>query len=227
MNSTILIADDDPVQRRLLEAMVRRFGYEAETVESGEQALDRLQAQGLPAVSLLVLDLVMPDLDGMAVLTRMRQRDINVPVIVQTAHGSIEAVVSAMRAGAVDFVVKPVGAERMLVSIKNALRSDALEDEVRRMKRRASGSLGFKDLRTQSSDMERIVRLGERAAKSNIPILIEGESGVGKELVARAIQGASDRRGKPFIIVNCAALPANLVESILFGHEKGAFTGAN
>jgi DNA-binding NtrC family response regulator len=227
MNSTILIADDDPVQRRLLEAMVRRFGFEAETVESGEQALDRLQAQGLPNVSLLVLDLVMPDLDGMAVLTRMRQREINVPVIVQTAHGSIEAVVSAMRAGAVDFVVKPVGAERMLVSIKNALRSDALEDELRRMKRRASGSLGFKDLRTQSSDMERIVRLGERAAKSNIPILLEGESGVGKELVARAIQGASDRRGKPFIIVNCGALPANLAESILFGHEKGAFTGAN
>ncbi len=227
MNSTILIADDDPVQRRLLEAMVRRFGFEAETVESGEQALDRLQAQGLPNVSLLVLDLVMPDLDGMAVLTRMRQREINVPVIVQTAHGSIEAVVSAMRAGAVDFVVKPVGAERMLVSIKNALRSDALEYELRRMKRRASGSLGFKDLRTQSSDMERIVRLGERAAKSNIPILLEGESGVGKELVARAIQGASDRRGKPFIIVNCGALPANLAESILFGHEKGAFTGAN
>jgi DNA-binding NtrC family response regulator len=227
MNSTILIADDDPVQRRLLEAMVRRFGFEAETVESGEQALDRLQAQGLPNVSLLVLDLVMPDLDGMAVLTRMRQREINVPVIVQTAHGSIEAVVSAMRAGAVDFVVKPVGAERMLVSIKNALRSDALEDELRRMKRRASGVLGFKDLRTQSSDMERIVRLGERAAKSNIPILLEGESGVGKELVARAIQGASDRRGKPFIIVNCGALPANLAESILFGHEKGAFTGAN
>jgi DNA-binding NtrC family response regulator len=132
-----------------------------------------------------------------------------------------------MRAGAMDFVVKPVGAERMLVSIKNALRSDALEDELRRIKRSAAGALGFKDLRTRSNEMERIVRLGERAAKSNIPVLIEGESGVGKEVVARAIQGASDRRGRPFVTVNCGALPPHLVESILFGHEKGAFTGAN
>jgi DNA-binding NtrC family response regulator len=227
MNSTILIADDDPVQRRLLEAMIRRFGYEVEAVESGELALARMQAQGAPNVALLVLDLVMPDLDGMAVLARMRQRGLCAPVIVQTAHGSIEAVVSAMRAGAADFVVKPVGAERMMVSIKNALRSDALEDELRRIKRSAAGALGFKDLRTRSNDMERIVRLGERAAKSNIPVLIEGESGVGKEVVARAIQGASDRRGRPFVTVNCGALPPHLVESILFGHEKGAFTGAS
>ena len=148
-------------------------------------------------------------------------------MIVQTAHGSIEAVISAMRAGALDFVVKPVGAERLQVSIKNALRVDALEDEMRRanapQRRRA-------DLQATSSasaeNMARVIRLAERAAKSNIPVLIEGESGVGKELIARAIQGASDRRGKPFVTVNCGALPENLVESILFGHEKGAFTGA-
>ncbi|HEY8581097.1 MAG TPA: sigma-54 dependent transcriptional regulator, partial [Beijerinckiaceae bacterium] len=226
MNPLILIADDDPVQRRLLESMVRRFGYEAETVEGGEAALDRLADQERPRVALLILDLVMPDLDGMGVLTRMRQRGLSAPTIVQTAHGSIESVISAMRAGAFDFVVKPVGAERLLISIKNALKTDALEDELRRASRRASGALGFRDLATQSPGMERIVRLGERAAKSNIPVLIEGESGVGKELVARAIQGASDRRGKPFVTVNCGALPSNLVESILFGHEKGAFTGA-
>ncbi|MBX9739827.1 MAG: sigma-54 dependent transcriptional regulator [Beijerinckiaceae bacterium] len=227
MTSTILIADDDPVQRRLLEAMTRRFGYQSETVDGGEAALARLEAANLPPIDLLILDLVMPEVDGMAVLARMRNRRIGVPVIVQTAHGSIDVVISAMRAGAADFVVKPVGAERLQISIKNTLRFDALEDEVRRMSRRSSGTVGFRDIFTRSENMQRIVRLGERAAKSNIPVLIEGESGVGKELFARAIQGASDRRGKPFVTVNCGALPANLVESILFGHEKGAFTGAN
>lgn len=226
MTPTILIADDDPVQRRLLEAMVRRFGYEAEVVDGGQAALNRLALTDAPPVNLLILDLMMPDMGGLAVLARLREDKIAVPAIVQTAHGSIETVISAMRAGALDFVVKPVGAERLSVSIKNALRFDALEDEVRRMTRRVSGSLTFKDITTRSEDMARIIRLGERAAKSSIPVLIEGESGVGKELMARAIQGSSDRRGKPFVTVNCGALPENLVESILFGHEKGAFTGA-
>ncbi|MBM3578446.1 MAG: sigma-54-dependent Fis family transcriptional regulator [Alphaproteobacteria bacterium] len=226
MTSTILIADDDPVQRRLLEAMTRRFGYEAETVESGEQAIARLTQIGAKPIALLILDLVMPDLDGMGVLTRMRDMKLATPVIVQTAHGSIETVISAMRAGAHDFVVKPVGAERLQISIKNALSADALADEVRRISRRAQGALTFKDLVSRSDDMARVIRLGQRAAHSSIPVLLEGESGVGKEIVARAIQGASDRKGKPFVTVNCGALPANLVESILFGHEKGAFTGA-
>jgi len=226
MSCTVLIVDDDPVQRRLLEALVRRFGYAAETVESGERALARLEPGSEAPIDLMILDLVMPDLDGMGVLTRLRATGRAVPTIVQTAHGSIEAVISAMRAGAIDFVVKPVGAERLQVSIKNALRVDALEDEIRRMNKRASGALQLKDLASKSEDMMRVIRLGERAAKSNIPVLLEGESGVGKELVARAIQGASDRRGRAFVTVNCGALPENLVESILFGHEKGAFTGA-
>ncbi len=226
MAALILIVDDDPIQRRLLEAMTRRFGYEVETLDSGEAALARLQAIDRPPVNLLILDLVMPDLDGMGVLARIRQRDIAVPAIVQTAHGSIEAVISAMRAGAIDFVVKPVGAERLQVSIKNALRVDALEDELRRATRRNTGELGFRDIVSRAESMARTVRLAERAAKSNIPILIEGESGVGKELMARAIQGSSERRGKPFVTVNCGALPETLVESILFGHEKGSFTGA-
>ncbi len=226
MTSLVLVADDDPVQRRLLEAMARRFGYDVECVDGGEAALTRLEAADKTPVDCLVLDLVMPDLDGMGVLGRMRGRKITTPVIVQTAHGSIEAVISAMRAGATDFVVKPVGAERLQFSIKNAMRFDALEDEIRRISKRNTGTMTFKDIVTRSDDMNRVIRLGERAAKSNIPVLIEGESGVGKELIARAIQGGSDRKGKPFITVNCGALPENLVESILFGHEKGAFTGA-
>ncbi len=226
MTSLVLVADDDPVQRRLLEAMVKRFGYQVECVDGGEAAIARLEAGDRPEVDCLVLDLVMPDLDGMGVLGRMRDRKITTPVIVQTSHGSIEVVVSAMRAGAADFVVKPVGAERLQVSIKNAMRFDALEDEIRRISKRSTGTLTFRDIVTRSEDMGRVIRLGERAAKSTIPVLIEGESGVGKELIARAIQGSSDRKGKPFVTVNCGALPENLVESILFGHEKGAFTGA-
>ena len=225
MSSLVLIVDDDPVQRRVLETLIRRFGYECESVDSGAAALQRLESRA-PEIDLLILDLVMPDVDGMMVIERMRDQKRAIPIIVQTAHGSIDAVISAMRAGAIDFVVKPVGAERLQVSIKNALRVEALEDEVRRLNRQSSGTLTFKDLRSRSEDMERVVRLGERAAKSTIPVLLEGESGVGKEVIARAIQGASDRRSRPFVTVNCGALPENLVESILFGHEKGAFTGA-
>ncbi|MCJ2096872.1 sigma-54 dependent transcriptional regulator [Methylobacterium sp. J-072] len=223
MSTTILIVDDDPVQRRLAEAAVRRFGFNARVVETGADALTVLKTE---SVDVVLLDLVMPGLDGLGVLAEMRSSGLDTPVIVQTSNGSIDAVVNAMRAGAVDFVVKPAGAERLQVSIKNALRVDVLEEEVRRMRRRASGALTFKDFTSKSPDMERVIRLAERATKSNIPVLIEGESGVGKEVLARAIQGSGDRRGKPFVTVNCGAIPENLVESTLFGHEKGAFTGA-
>jgi DNA-binding NtrC family response regulator len=223
MSATVLIVDDDPVQRRLAEAAVRRFGFEARVAETGLDALTMLRTEGADVV---LLDLVMPGLDGLGVLAEMRKSGLATPVIVQTSNGSIDTVVNAMRAGAVDFVVKPAGAERLQVSIKNALRVDTLEEEVRRMRRRASGVLTFKDLTSKSPDMERVIRLAERAAKSNIPVLIEGESGVGKEVLARAIQGSGDRRGKAFVTVNCGAIPENLVESTLFGHEKGAFTGA-
>ena len=226
MPATVLVVDDDPVQRRLLDAMLKRLGYDVAVAESGAAALGLLGSSEGERIDAVVLDLVMPEVDGMGVLEALRERGIETPVIVQTANGSIETVISAMRAGAIDFVVKPVGAERLQVSLKNALKVGALEHELRHIKRRASGQLGFRDLSTKSPDMARVVLLAERAAKSNIPILIEGESGVGKEVLARAIQGSSDRRGKPFVTVNCGAIPHNLVESILFGHEKGAFTGA-
>src|SRR5690606_37307833 len=135
-------------------------------------------------------------------------------------------VVKAMRAGADDFVVKPVNPERLQVSIQNLLRVNALTEEVKRLNAKVTGSLTFDGLIAESPAMANVVRIGKRAAASNIPILIEGESGVGKEMIARAIQGQSDRAGKPFVTVNCGAIPENLVESILFGHEKGAFTGA-
>jgi DNA-binding NtrC family response regulator len=145
---------------------------------------------------------------------------------VLTASGGIDTVVSAMQAGATDFFVKPASPERIMVSVRNALELSSLKTEVVRMKKTASGTLSFADMVASAPAMTQVVRLGQRAAKSNIPVLITGESGVGKELLARAIQGESARAGKPFITVNCGAIPENLVESILFGHMKGSFTGA-
>jgi DNA-binding NtrC family response regulator len=226
MAERILIVDDDPVQRRILEAAVERFGFESVTAETGDEAIAALTGPEADQIVLIVLDLVMPDLDGMGTLERMRREGIYRPVIVQTAHGGIDTVVSAVRAGAIDFFVKPVSPERLEVSIRNALKVNALEGEIARIKRRVDGTLTFEDIVTRSPAMQRVIELGQRAADSNIPIIIEGESGVGKELVARAIQGSSARGGKPFVAVNCGAIPENLVESTLFGHEKGAFTGA-
>jgi DNA-binding NtrC family response regulator len=224
MAASILVVDDDPVQRRLLEAMVHRFGYTAVVADGGEAALRALT--GETRLDCVVLDLVMPDLDGLAVLARMREAGISLPVIVQTAHGGIDNVISAMRAGAADFVVKPVGVERLQVSLRNALASSALESEIQRLKRSRSGTLTFRDVITRSPRMQAVLRQAEKAAGSTIPVLIEGQSGVGKEMIARAIHGCGERRTKPFVAVNCGAIPDNLVESLLFGHEKGAFTGA-
>jgi DNA-binding NtrC family response regulator len=226
MSACILIVDDDPVARRLLENMVRKFGYEAVLADGGDAAVKILTGSDGPQIDCAVLDLMMPDLDGLGVLARMREAGLTIPVIVQTAHGGIDNVVSAMRAGAVDFVVKPVGAERLQVSLRNALSASALAGELQRMKRSRTGTLTFRDIVTRSAPMRAVLRSAEKAATSSIPVLIEGESGVGKEIVARAIHGSGDRASKPFVAVNCGALPENLVESILFGHEKGAFTGA-
>jgi DNA-binding NtrC family response regulator len=156
----------------------------------------------------------------------MREQGSTVPVIVQTAHGGIDNVISAMRAGAIDFVVKPVGPERLQVSLRNALNASVLAGELQRLKRSRSGTMTFKDIVTRSAPMHAVLRNAEKASASSIPVLVEGESGVGKELIARAIHGSSERKTKPFVAVNCGAIPDNLVESILFGHEKGAFTGA-
>jgi DNA-binding NtrC family response regulator len=222
----ILIVDDDPVQCRLLEGMLQKFGYETVTRDNGDAALALLSEPGGERIDAVILDLVMPNLDGLGVLAKLRHASIKVPVIVQTAHGGIDNVVSAMRAGAVDFVVKPVGAERMHVSLRNALNTSALEGELNRIKHSRSGTLGFDDVITKSPGMLAVLRIAEKAATSTIPVLVAGESGVGKELIARAIHGSGERRAKPFVAVNCGAMPENLIESILFGHEKGSFTGA-
>ncbi len=224
MTKTVLVVDDDPTQRRLIQGVLEREGFAVAHAESGEQAIDRMVSGG--AADVVLLDLTMPGLSGMETLTEMRQRGFAQPVIVVTAAAGVDTVVKAMQAGAQDFFVKPASPERIIVGVRNALQMGDLRGEVDRLKKRANGRVSFDDLIGDSAPMTAVKRMGERAAKSSIPILILGESGVGKELIARAVHGCSERSGKPFVAVNCGALPANLVESILFGHEKGSFTGA-
>ncbi len=225
MSQLILIVDDDPTQRRILETVANRQGYRTRTAAGGREALDILRDPKQEPVELILLDLNMPDVDGMTVLEQVRPTN-NVPVVVLTAQAGVDTVVRAMRAGANDFVVKPVSPERLIVSLENALKIGTLTGQVQRLSRKIAGQVGFTDMIAEAASMKAVLDLARRASASNIPILVEGESGVGKELIARAIQGSSERKGKPFIVVNCGAIPDNLVESILFGHEKGSFTGA-
>lgn len=224
MAKTILIVDDDPAQRRLLQAAVERSGFKTRTADDGGTAIDAVDTHA--DIDAVLLDLVMPGVSGQEALAAIRQRRADLPCIVLTASGGIDTVVQAMQAGACDFFVKPASPERIMVSVRNALEMSNLKSEVGRMKKRATGQLSFEDMVADAPVMGPVVRMGKRAASSNIPVLITGESGVGKELLARAIQGGSDRAGKPFVTVNCGAIPENLVESILFGHVKGSFTGA-
>src|SRR5246500_3899413 len=209
MAARILIADDDAVQRRLVENMVQKCGYEALVVDSGDAAVALLTAPDGQEIDAVVLDLVMPGLDGLGVLAKIREAGLTVPVIVQTAHGGIDNVVSAMRAGAQDFVVKPAGFERLQVSLRNALNASALKGELQRIRHSREGRLTFSDIITRSEALTGVLRTAQNAASSSIPVLIEGESGVGKELFARAIHGSGERKAKPFVAVNCGAIPDN------------------
>lgn len=225
MAKTVLVVDDDPTQRRLLQAVLERDGYAVVHAVNGGEAIDRMTKGG--GADVILLDMIMPEMSGMECLAEMRSAGVTTPVIVLTANGGIDTVVKAMQAGAQDFFVKPVSPERLLIGVRNALQLTQLTAEVGRLTKRALGRASFDDIVGDGPAMRMVKALGARAAKSSIPVLITGESGVGKEVIARALHGASERAGKPFVAVNCGALPANLAESILFGHEKGAFTGAH
>ncbi|MDB5614548.1 MAG: sigma-54-dependent Fis family transcriptional regulator [Devosia sp.] len=220
----VLVVDDDPVQLRLTAEVANRAGFKPLTATGGEQALTILREDR--NIGAMILDLVMPDLDGMGVMDAMRREGLTTPVIIQTANASLETVISAMRNGAADYFVKPVAPERLIISLRNAMKLDALEAAIRSERARKAGTFSSADMIAKAPSMARVLMLCAKAGKSTIPVLIEGETGVGKELIARIIQGAGDRAGKPFITINCGAIPPNLVESVLFGHKKGAFTGA-
>ena len=206
MPARILIASDDPIQRRLLETLCNRLGYMIETVDGSGAALTRLKFPSGPKINLLILDLVMPGLDGLSLLARLQSLGVKVPVIVETAQGAIDQALSAIRSGAADFVVKPAGAERLQIAIKNALHAARLAEDVRFLQRRACAHLTLDDLAAESPAAVRALGQGEKAAKSSVPLLLEGEPGTGKEVFARAIHGASVRRRGPFVTANSAAI---------------------
>jgi DNA-binding NtrC family response regulator len=227
MPKRVLVADGDSVQRRILEEAIKQFGYGVALAKSGDEALAALHNDAAGDICLVLLDLVMPGTDGLAVLEAMRSLARKPPLIVQTTQVRSDIALAAMRAGAVDFVVKPVSPERLEVSIKNALKIEALAGELVRIKASAKGELGFVDLIAGSPAMARVIELGKRATNSVLPVLIEGEPGVGKELIARAIQGESARQSKAFVSVNCAAFCESEIDGFLFGREKGKFVEAD
>lgn len=225
MSATILIVDDEPTQRLLLKGVLVKEGFDVKEADSGADAVSVLQEGFAPDV--MLLDLMMPDMDGMAVLKAIRPDHPDLPVIVLTAHASVGRVVDVMRAGANDFLAKPASAERVRKAVASALNKEGMVGIVSGVAERVGRKgTGFDGLIGSAPATQAAVLAAKRAARSAVPVLIEGESGVGKEVFARAIHEESPRSAKPFVAVNCGAIPANLVESLLFGHEKGAFTGA-
>jgi DNA-binding NtrC family response regulator len=217
---TILIADDEKNIRATLARALALEGYAAREAEDGVQALERIDAGD---IDLLILDLQMPVMDGLALLERLAERGRRLPVIVLSAHGTIEKAVRAVRLGAFDFIEKPPSAERVLLAVGNALRLEGLAVENRRLREETGAD---ERMLGSSPAMRELAETIRRVAPTGAGVLITGENGTGKELIARAIHAGSPRHTRLLVTVNCAAVPATLFESELFGHARGAFTGA-
>jgi len=217
---SILIVDDEPGVRSALGGVLRDEGYEVDAVDSGEACLERLPRQPYDVV---LLDIWLPGMDGLATLARMRERQIDVQVVIISGHGNIESAVSAIKMGAFDFVEKPLSLEKTVLVVRNALRQRRLETENRVLRAKVDAQ---HIMVGESYAMAKLREQVAMAAPTNGRVLIFGENGTGKELVARNIHQLSRRRTGPFVEVNCAAIPEELIESELFGHVRGAFTGA-
>ena len=223
---TILIVDDESAQRRLTETVAARAGYATIELDHGQAAIDFLLSDKGGIVDAVILDHNMPGKTGIDVLHELRPQLPNLPVIMLTAHSSVATAVEAMRAGASDFLLKPANPDRVSRALAAALDKKSPTGELRPLTEKLPDALGFEEVVGSDAGFRAALSIAAKAAQKNVPILIEGESGVGKEVVAQAVHAASPRAGKPLVVVNCGAIPANLVESVLFGHEKGAFTGA-
>ena len=224
MNSErILLVDDDRNFLRVLGYQVQEFGYDTCCVSSGVRALERVQESD---VDLVVTDLRMPGMDGLQLLERIRRLDPDLPVIVLTAHGSIEGAVDAVKGGASDFLTKPFEREEIHHSIRKALQMTELIRENRRLSREVQRRFEFEGIVGSSKEFREVLDMARQLAPVGTTVLIQGETGTGKELLARAIHFNGPRQDHPFVVVNCGAIPRDLMESELFGHRKGAFTGA-
>jgi two-component system response regulator AtoC len=219
----VLVIDDDPGVRDYLGALVSRRGYEVFAHPSGEEALRKLDAD---RPDLVTLDVVLPGMDGLETLRRLKERLPEVPVVMLSGHGQARTIVEAMRLGATDFLRKPFEVEELELAFQKALEKRALKEEVAKLRGRARTEAEMMILGGDTPKMREVREIIEQVADTDITVLIRGESGTGKELVARALYQLSARRERQFVKVNCAALPSELLESELFGFEKGAFTGA-
>ena len=217
---SILIVDDEPGVRSALGGVLRDEGYNVDAVDSGEACLDRLSRR---AFDVVVLDIWLPGMDGLATLARMRERQVDAQVVIISGHGNVESAVRAIKMGAFDFVEKPLSLEKTVLAVRNALRQRHLEAENLALRARVDA---HHTMVGESDAMQRLREQVAMAAPTNGRVLIFGENGTGKELVARNIHALSLRRAGPFVEVNCAAIPEELIESELFGHVRGAFTGA-
>lgn len=228
MKHTILIAEDEAVQRHILNSqLTKKLGYHTLTAVNGREAVAHVKASNIGEISAVLLDIEMPEMNGFEALAILHQYRPDLPVIILTGHDDTGTAVKAIRAGASDFIVKPATPEQLDIALKNAIRLSSLARELTRLKRDKEGALGFEDLIGSTGGLATIVDYARKAALSNVPLLVHGEVSTGKELLARAIHGESRRVGAPFVPIHCSALPVQSVESILFGHERGAFTGAN
>lgn len=227
MAETILLVEDDLVQQRMVASMLtKKLGFAVLTANNGREALERIHASNVGAISAVLLDIQMPEMDGFEALRSIRKYRPDIPVIMLTGSDDTGNAVRAIKEGASDFLVKPPEPAHLEVAIHNAIRLSALARELSRLKRDKEGALSFADLVGHNSGLAEAVALGRKAAASAVPVLIHGETGVGKELFARAVHGESRRASLPFIAVNCSALPEHQMESALFSPEKGAFRKA-
>ena len=217
---SVLVIDDEKTIRDALKLILEYEKYEVHLSEDGAQSLQFLERNAVDAV---LLDIKMPGMDGMEVLQEIKRRNPDLPVIMISGHGTIDTAVEATKKGAFDFLEKPPDRERILITLRNALQQKKLSEEVREVREKIRG----KDrILGESHQIKEILSLIKRVGPTDSRVLITGENGTGKELVARALHRASKRDGKPMVEVNCAAIPTDLIESELFGHEKGSFTGA-
>jgi len=222
MKPRILVVDDEEKLRRVIELQLTAAGFDVDKAASAEDGLKLSER-----ADLVLTDLKLPGMDGLELLAAIRRQNMNAPVIVMTAFGTIEVAVQAMKAGAIDFLLKPFSLDHLMAIVQKGLEVRALRDENRKLREELGKRYEYDNIIGRSPAMQEIFATIERVAPSRATVLLAGESGVGKDLIARAIHFHSPRRDRPFVKINCTALPENLMESELFGYEKGAFTGAN